>query len=136
VDDSIVRGNTSRKIVEMVREAGAKKVYFASAAPPIVNPDVYGIDMPTRAELIANRLTIPEIAKSIGVDKLYYQKIEDLLDAAREGNPKIKNFNWACMGGEYPAGNITEEVLQRAEQERFAYQTTDAATDEDQMALL
>jgi len=136
VDDSIVRGNTSRKIVEMVREAGAKKVYFASAAPPIVNPDVYGIDMPTRAELIANRLTIPEIAKSIGVDKLYYQKIEDLLAAAREGNPKIKNFNWACMGGEYPAGNITEEVLQRVEQERFSYQVTDAATDEDQMALL
>ena len=75
VDDSIVRGNTSRKIVEMAREAGAKKVYFASAAPPIVNPDVYGIDMPTRAELIATNNTIPQIAKSIGVDKLYYQKI-------------------------------------------------------------
>ncbi len=136
VDDSIVRGNTSRKIVEMVREAGANKVYFASAAPPIVNPDVYGIDMPTRTELIANRLTIPEIAKAIGVDKLYYQKIEDLLAAARKGNPKIKNFNYACMGGPYPAGNITEEVLQRVEKERFAYQTTGSTTDEDQMPLL
>jgi amidophosphoribosyltransferase len=136
VDDSIVRGNTSRKIVEMVREAGAEEVYFASAAPPIVNPDVYGIDMPTRGELIANRLTIPEIAKSIGVDRLYYQKIEDLLDSAREGNKKIKNFCWASMGGPYPAGNITEEVLQRVERERFAYQTSGSATDEDQMPLL
>jgi len=136
VDDSIVRGNTSRKIVEMVREAGANEVYFASAAPPIINPDVYGIDMPTRGELIANRLTIPEIARSIGVEKLYYQKIEDLLDSAREGNKKIKNFCWASMGGPYPAGNITEEVLQRVERERFAYQTSGGATDEDQMPLL
>ena len=136
VDDSIVRGNTSRKIVEMVRQAGAKKVYFASAAPPIVNPDVYGIDMPTRAELIANRLSIPQIAKSIGVDRLYYQKIEDLLDAAREGNPKIRSFCWASMGGPYPAGNITEAVLQRVEQERFAYQTSGGSTDDNQMPLL
>lgn len=136
VDDSIVRGNTSRKIVEMVREAGANEVYLASAAPPIVNPDVYGIDMPTRGELIANRLTIPEIAKSIGVEKLYYQKIEDLLDSAREGNKKIKNFCWASMGGPYPAGNITEEVLQRVERERFAYQNSAGATDQDQMPLL
>lgn len=136
VDDSIVRGNTSRKIVEMVREAGAKNVYFASAAPPIVNPDVYGIDMPTRHELIANRLTIPEIAKSIGVDKLYYQKIEDLLDSAREGNSRIKNFCWSSMGGPYPAGNITEEVLQRVEKERFAYQAEGSTTDDDQMPLL
>ncbi len=136
VDDSIVRGNTSRKIVEMVREAGAKKVYFASAAPPIINPDVYGIDMPTRGELIANRLSIPEIASAIGVDKLYYQTIEDLLAAAHEGNPKIKNFCYSSMGGPYPAGNITEAVLQRVEHERFAYQTTDATTDDDQMSLL
>ncbi len=135
VDDSIVRGNTSRKIVEMVREAGANKVYFASAAPPIINPDVYGIDMPTRRELIANRLTIPEIAKAIGVDKLYYQNIEDLIDAVREGNKKIKNFCWSSMGGPYPAGNITEEVLQRVEQERFAYDTSGSTTDEDQLAL-
>ena len=136
VDDSIVRGNTSRKIVEMVREAGAKKVYFASAAPPIVNPDVYGIDMPTRAELIANRMTIPQIAKSIGVDKLYYQKIKDLLDSAREGNKKIKEFCYASMGGPYPAGNITEAVLKRVEEERFAYQTSGAATEGEQMPLL
>ncbi|MBN2306724.1 amidophosphoribosyltransferase [Candidatus Peregrinibacteria bacterium] len=136
VDDSIVRGNTSRKIVEMVRQAGAKEVYFASAAPPIVNPDVYGIDMPTRGELIANRLTIPQIAKSIGVDRLYYQKIEDLLECARAGNKKIKNFCWSSMGGPYPAGHITEAVLQRVEKERFAYQTSAGSTDDDQMPLL
>ncbi len=135
VDDSIVRGNTSRKIVEMVREAGAKKVYFASAAPPIVNPDVYGIDMPTRKELIANRLTIPQIAKAIGVDKLYYQKTEDLLDAAREGNKKIKDFCWSSMGGPYPAGNITEAVLKRVEEERFAFQTEGSTADGDQLEL-
>lgn len=136
VDDSIVRGNTSRKIVEMVREAGANKVYFASAAPPIINPDVYGIDMPTRHELIANRLTIPEVATAIGVDKLYYQNVQDLLDAVREGNKKIKNFCWSSMGGPYPAGNITEEVLQRVEQERFAYDASGSTTDDDQLALI
>lgn len=136
VDDSIVRGNTSRKIVEMVREAGAKNVYFASAAPPIVKPDVYGIDMPTRNELIASKLSEKEVADSIGVDRLYYQKVEDLLDAAREGNKKIKDFCWSSMGGPYPAGNITEEVLQRVEEERFAYPPADTATDDNQMELL
>jgi len=136
VDDSIVRGNTSRKIVEMVREAGAKKIYFASAAPPIIKPDVYGIDMPTRGELIGHNFSIPQIAKSINVDKLYYQKIEDLLDCARAGNKKIKNFCWASMGGPYPAGNITEAVLDRVEKERFAYEASDSTTNEQQMNLL
>ncbi len=136
VDDSIVRGNTSRKIVEMVREAGAKKVYFASAAPPIVNPDVYGIDMPTRGELIGHKFSIPQIAKSIGVDRLYYQKIEDLLDCAREGNKKIKNFCWSSMGGPYPVGNITEAVLQRVEEERFSYPPPGTTTEDAQLELL
>lgn len=138
VDDSIVRGNTSRKIVEMVRETGAKNVYMASAAPPIINPDVYGIDMPTRKELIANRLSIEEIEKAIGVDKLYYQKIEDLLAAAQEGNPKIKNFCYSSMGGPYPAGNITEEVLKHVEEERFAHVTDSGSSAEQagQMELL
>ncbi len=136
VDDSIVRGNTSRQIVEMAREAGAKKVLFASAAPPLINPDVYGIDMPTRSEFIANRLTHDEICKAIGADKLYYQTVEDLLSAARAGNPKIRHFCYPSMGGPYPAGNITEEVLQHVEQERFAYQISDSTTAEDQMTLL
>ncbi len=132
VDDSIVRGNTSKQIVEMVREAGAKKVYFASAAPPLINPCVYGIDMPSRKDFIANKLKYDEIRKMIDADKLYYQKYEDLERAAHVGNPKIKKFCWACMGGEYPAGKITEEVLKRVEQQRTPYETPD----EDQLTLL
>lgn len=133
VDDSIVRGNTSRKIIEMAREAGAKKVYFASASPPITNPDVYGIDMPTRRELIAHNHTIAEIEKLIGADKLYYQKYEDLEAAARQGNPKIKAFTAPCMGQPYPAGNITEDVLKRVEENRPRF---DLDAPEEQMTLL
>lgn len=132
VDDSIVRGNTSKQIVEMVREAGAKKVYFASASPPLINPCVYGIDMPSRKDFIANKLSHKEIRKMINADKLYYQEYEDLEKAAHIGNPKIKKFCWACMGGKYPAGNITEEVLQRTEQQR----DTCEPVDEGQMTLL
>jgi len=133
VDDSIVRGNTSRQIVEMVREAGAKKVYFASAAPPLINPCVYGIDMPSRKDFIANQLSRDEICKMIKADKLYYQKYEDLEKAASKGNPKIKKFCWACMGGKYPAGNITEEVLERVELQRDACELPE---NEAQMTLL
>ncbi len=133
VDDSIVRGNTSKQIVEMVRESGANKVYFASAAPPLINPCVYGIDMPTRKDLIANQMDCEGIAKMVNVDKLYYQEYKDLEKAAHIGNPKIKSFCWACMGGKYPAGNITEEVLDRVEQQRNACETPE---NEDQMTLL
>jgi amidophosphoribosyltransferase len=133
VDDSIVRGNTSKQIVEMVREAGAKKVYFASAAPPIVNPCVYGIDMPTRQDFIANKLTNEEIRKVLNVDKLYYQDIKDLIKSATAGNPKIKDFCHACMGGPYPAGKITEEVLNRVEQQRDVCETEE---NEEQLSLL
>lgn len=134
VDDSIVRGNTIRQIIQMAREAGAKNVYVASAAPPIINPDVYGIDMPTRGELIAHNRTIPEIQKLIGADKLYYQKYDDLQAAAREGNPRIKAFTAPCMGGPYPAGNITEAVLQRVEDHRGNAEHD--AGSENQMTLL
>lgn len=133
VDDSIVRGNTSRQIVEMVWESGAKKVYFASAAPPLINPCVYGIDMPSRKDFIANQLTEEEIAKVMNVDRLYYQKYEDLEKSAKVGNPKIKKFCHACMGGPYPSGKITEEVLQRVEQQRATCETTE---NEDQLTLL
>ncbi len=132
VDDSIVRGNTSKQIVEMVREAGAKKVYFASAAPPLINPCVYGIDMPSRKDFIANKLSHKEICKMINADKLYYQKYEDLEKAAHIGNPKIKKFCWACMGGDYPTGKVTEKMLQRVEQQRNECEPTD----EDQLTLL
>jgi len=133
VDDSIVRGNTSKQIVEMVWEAGAKKVYFASASPPLINPCVYGIDMPVRKDFIANQLSRDEIRKMINADKLYYQRYEDLEMAAHKGNPKIKKFCWACMGGKYPAGNITEEVLERVEQQRIVCTTPE---NEEQMTLL
>ncbi len=118
VDDSIVRGNTSKKIIEMIREAGAKKVYFASAAPQIISPCVYGVDMPTKKELVANGLTVDQICKVIGADELFYQEVDDLVDSAKEGNPKITNFCYACMSGKYPTAEVTKELLAKAESAR------------------
>ncbi len=118
VDDSIVRGNTSKRIIQMVREAGAKKVYFASCAPPLISPCVYGVDLPSKKEFVAHGLTTEEICKVIGADKLFYQEMKDLLASAREGNPKIANFCHACMGGKYPTPEITKEVLDKAEATR------------------
>lgn len=118
VDDSIVRGNTSKKIVEMVRDMGAKKVYFASAAPPLHHPCVYGIDMPSRKEFVANELTVEETAKKIGADALFYQDLEDLVSAVQEGNPKIQKFCMACFDGNYPTSDVSEEVLRAAEESR------------------
>ncbi|MBI4127387.1 amidophosphoribosyltransferase [Candidatus Peregrinibacteria bacterium] len=118
VDDSIVRGNTSRKIVEMVREMGAKKVYFGVCSPPLHHPCVYGIDMPSRKEFVANELTIEETAKAIGADALFYLDIEDLVGAVNEGNPEVEKFCMACFDGKYPTSDVTEEVLLRAEQSR------------------
>lgn len=142
VDDSIVRGNTSKKIIEMVRQAGAKKVYFASAAPPLISPCVYGVDMPSKKEFVANELTVDEICKVIGADKLFYQDVDDLLDAAREGNPKIKNFCYACMSGKYPTPEVTKELLDKAEFTRGdvhkieAMMESDDEVKDDQMTLL
>jgi amidophosphoribosyltransferase len=92
VDDSIVRGTTSREIVQMAREAGARKVYFASSAPPVRFPNVYGIDMPTREELIANGRSDDEVAREIGADKLIYQDLDALVHAAQQVNPNITRF--------------------------------------------
>lgn len=111
VDDSIVRGNTSRKIVEMARKAGAKKVYFASASPPIIGPDPYGIDLPTTTELIASNHTIPEICKAIGADGLFYNTIADMRQSIRIGNPKIKRFSDGCFTGKYPTPEVTPKLL-------------------------
>jgi amidophosphoribosyltransferase len=118
VDDSIVRGTTSREIVQMAREAGARKVYFASAAPPVRYPNVYGIDMPTRQELIANGRSDDEVAREIGADKLIYQDLDALVHAARQVNPKIANFETSCFSGEYITGDVSPEYLANIEAQR------------------
>ncbi|WP_019555913.1 amidophosphoribosyltransferase [Thiomicrorhabdus arctica] len=111
VDDSIVRGTTSAQIVEMAREAGAKKVYFASAAPPVRFPYVYGIDMPSPTELVASNRTVEEVGKIIGCDKLIYQDLEDLIEAVGVGNEEISEFDTSCFSGIYATGDITPEYL-------------------------
>ena len=113
VDDSIVRGTTSREIVEMARQAGARKVYFASAAPEVRFPNVYGIDMPTREELIANGRTAAEIAREISADGCVFQELGALEDLVRALNPAIENFDTSCFSGCYPTGDIDEAYLQR-----------------------
>ena len=118
VDDSIVRGTTSREIVQMARDAGARKVYFASAAPPVRFPNVYGIDMPSRRELIATGRTDEEICREIGADKLIYQDLSDLKDAVRKANPVIKYFDASCFDGDYITGDITPEYLDEIEAAR------------------
>ncbi|QCU89753.1 amidophosphoribosyltransferase [Thiomicrorhabdus sediminis] len=111
VDDSIVRGTTSGQIVQMAREAGASKVYFASAAPAVRYPYVYGIDMPSPSELVASNRTTEEVAEIIGCDKLIYQDLEDLIDAVSVGNDSIKQFDTSCFSGVYATGDITPEYL-------------------------
>lgn len=113
VDDSIVRGTTSREIVEMARAAGANKVYMASAAPPVRYQNVYGIDMPTQDELIATGRDDQEIARIIGADALIYQDIEDMKKSISDLNPKLTNFDTSCFTGEYVTGDITPEYLAR-----------------------
>ncbi|MFC4223955.1 amidophosphoribosyltransferase [Lysinibacter cavernae] len=115
VDDSIVRGTTSKEIIEMARSAGANKVTFASAAPPVRFPHVYGINMPSRHELIAFGRKIPEINREMGSDHLIYQEVEDMSKAILEGQSKVTELETSCFTGEYPAGNITEEYLQWVE---------------------
>ena len=112
VDDSIVRGNTSKQIIQMARDAGAKKVYFASASPPIIYPNVYGIDMPYVKELIAFGRTVPEICTEIGADKLIYQDLSDLISAVKEGNNKIKSFDTSCFSGEYITSGVSKKYLE------------------------
>jgi amidophosphoribosyltransferase len=118
VDDSIVRGTTSREIVQMAREAGARKVYFASAAPPVRFPNVYGIDMPTRDELIANGRSDAEIAREIGCDELIYQDLDSLIRDVSSVNPKVTNFEASCFSGVYITGDVTQEYLDGVEAQR------------------
>lgn len=113
VDDSIVRGNTSKKIVEMCKEAGAKKVYFASASPPIIGPDPYGIDLPTESELIAADHTIEEIRKFMGADGLFYTTVEDLHKAIQYGNKRIDTFSEGCFTKKYPTPEVNAKLLKK-----------------------
>lgn len=118
VDDSIVRGNTSKKIVEMLLGAGAKKVYFAVFSPPVKCPCLYGIDIPTKEELIAASRDNDEIAKSIGVDGLIYANVKDTFDSCIEGKAKVKDFCMACFDGKYKTGDIDEAVLKKNAESR------------------
>ena len=118
IDDSIVRGTTSRQIVEMVREAGANKVYFASAAPPVRYPNVYGIDMPSAEELIAHERSDEEVAKKIGADRLIYQDLEDLISASKEGNPDVDGFECSVFTGDYVTGDVDKEYLNKIDELR------------------
>lgn len=120
VDDSIVRGTTSRQIIDMAREAGARRVYFASAAPPVRYPNVYGIDMPASRELIAFNRTEDQVREEIGADRLFYQDLGDLEEAVAEaGGPgRIDAFDTSCFSGEYVTGGVTEEYLRRQDERR------------------
>lgn len=115
IDDSIVRGTTMTQIVDMVRRAGARKVYLASASPPVVYPNVYGVDMPSRKEFVANGLTIDQVCQVLRADGLIYQEVEDLMVAGKELNPDIKDFDASCFTGRYVTGDIDEAYLQRLE---------------------
>ena len=118
VDDSIVRGTTSREIVNMARDAGARKVYFASASPPVRYPNVYGIDMPNQSELVATGRTEAEVAAEIGADLLIYQDLDALKNAVRAANPKLVNFEASCFDGKYITGDITADYLSQLAVER------------------
>ncbi|HEY8537648.1 MAG TPA: amidophosphoribosyltransferase [Steroidobacteraceae bacterium] len=118
IDDSIVRGTTSAQIIDLAREAGARRVYFASAAPPVRYPNVYGIDMPAASELVAHGRTEEEVAKVIGADRLIYQDLDDLVRACLHHDSKVKEFDTSCFSGEYVTGDVTPAYLAKLEEER------------------
>jgi amidophosphoribosyltransferase len=118
VDDSIVRGTTSEQIIQMARDAGANKVYFASAAPPVRYPNVYGIDMPAAEELIAHDRTEEEVERALGCDWLIYQDLSDLIEAVQRGNPNIRQFDTSCFNGEYVTGDIDQLYLEQLSHHR------------------
>ncbi|HEY7883544.1 MAG TPA: amidophosphoribosyltransferase, partial [Cellvibrionaceae bacterium] len=118
VDDSIVRGTTCQQIIQMAREAGAAKVYFASAAPAVIYPNVYGIDMPTTKELIAHGRTLEQVCEEIGADWLVYQDLDDLIAASAEGSRGVKEFDCAVFNGKYITGDVDKEYLDKLEASR------------------
>ncbi|HMU86864.1 MAG TPA: amidophosphoribosyltransferase [Agitococcus sp.] len=118
VDDSIVRGTTCKEIIQMARDVGARKVFFASAAPAVRYPNVYGIDMPAKTELIAHGHTEQEVCDLIGADGLIYQDLDDLIASATEGNPEITEFDCSVFNGKYVTGDIDDAYLERLEKSR------------------
>ena len=120
VDDSIVRGTTSREIVQMARDAGARKVYLASAAPPVRHPNVYGIDMPTSTELVAHNRTVAQIQQIIGCDALIYQDVDGMKKAIGKLSSRIKDFDASCFDGVYVTGDITPADIARLNETRVA----------------
>lgn len=133
VDDSIVRGTTSREIVQMAREAGARKVYLASAAPPVRYPNVYGIDMPTSSELVAHNCTVEQIREIIGCDALIYQDIEGMKKAIGSLNPNLTGFDASCFDGVYVTGDITADSIDRLNSNRGG--SEDSGEDTSRLAL-
>jgi amidophosphoribosyltransferase len=130
VDDSIVRGTTSKEIVQMAREAGARKVYMASAAPPVRHPNVYGIDMPTKDELVAHNRSIEEIRAFIGADQLIYQDVDAMKRVVGALNPKIVGFEASCFDGHYITGDVTAEDFATLQaQRRLQFETTEEAAE-------
>jgi amidophosphoribosyltransferase len=126
VDDSIVRGNTSRRIVQMARDAGARRVYFAVTSPPLVAPCPYGVDMASKTEFVADGRDVDEIARFLGVDHLVYLDREAMNIAAAKGNPRLESFCNACFTGEYPTPDVTLERLKAIEDERGARRSNPA----------
>ena len=132
VDDSIVRGTTMREIVRMTKQAGAKKVFVASAAPRVCFPNVYGIDMPTRSDLICGAgKGDDEVCKLLEADAVVYQRLEDLKSALHDKNPEIKRFECSCFDGDYVTGDVTEEYLSKLEAQAHAAKAKPKKADED-----
>lgn len=119
VDDSIVRGNTSKQIIKLARKTGANKVYFASCSPPIRHPCIYGIDMSTKKELIAQEKSTDQVCETIGADYLIYAELKDIISAVNVDGSKVKNFCHACFSGNYPTEDITPEMFTAIEKERL-----------------
>ncbi|MEO8808148.1 MAG: amidophosphoribosyltransferase, partial [Burkholderiaceae bacterium] len=135
VDDSIVRGNTSKEIVQMAREAGARKVYMASAAPPVRYPNVYGIDMPTSEELIAHNRSIEEIREFIGADALIYQDVNAMKRVVGALNPAIKSFEASCFDGVYITGDVSAAEFDAMAAQRQSQGDEEESDDRSRLAL-
>lgn len=133
--DSIVRGTTSKEIIQMARDAGAKKVYFASCAPPIRYPNVYGIDMPTRQELVAHGRNVEQVAQEIGADKVIYQDLDDLVQSVRRFNPAIKTFDTSVFDKYYVTGDIDDSYIAQLEGVRGESSKSRLSIDSDCVGL-